>query len=77
MPEKRTLSDEQKAALINHLNNLYNQAKHLQLQLFQKQQESKQLMKLAIPLGLDYVSIQKEIEDKRNHVTDQIMYFIY
>lgn len=77
MPEKRTLSDEQKAALINHLNNLHNQAKHLQLQLFQKQQQSKQLMKLAIPLGLDYVSIQKEIEDKRNHVTDQVMYFIY
>lgn len=77
MPGKRSISDEQKAALINHLNTLRSQARCLQLQLIQKQQQSKDLMKIAIPLGLDYVSIQKEIEDKKNTIIDQIICFIY
>ena len=77
MPEIPTLTDEQKQALHNHLNNLHKQAKSLQFKLLEAQRKSKKMMDIAIPLHMDYVSIQKEIELKKNNIVEQLINFLY
>lgn len=62
MSGKRSISEAQKEALHNHLNNLYLQASQLQLKLMDRQHTVKKLMELAIPLGLDYISAQRKLK---------------